>query len=181
MASLILEFSEILVGNDVIDAFFVRQIGRRLASRLVSVVFISGGTLGVLAIMPALQSVHGIGEPVLLVVFTALYIVGIAEGVMLLEKKQLHSNLVTFLLLLQVPIIRTYPISFDYSSFMFASVTFTKLFSYNFEYSFGSQWSISFFTTPSVPGIGINFFPLVVMFLSRLITGAVKADVLSNS
>jgi hypothetical protein len=140
----------------------------RLARRVLAVVSISGGMMGLISLSFSIPSVGGIGQSALTMLFAAMFFIGLIGGVTLLESSDAYNSYVLFFILAQTPIIHSSLVSYQFSSLVSCEIVFRSLFSSDFMWQVGSQWKASAFSTPGVSGVGVNVFPLLVLSVAHI-------------
>jgi len=135
----------------------------RWARRVCGALAVGGGASGLIV---SLAGGEGLSSPlafVIWVVFELLYAAGVWVGLRLIENDPGAWKWLKIYLWLQVPVLQTAAITFDFGSLMSFSWVYAGAGTFRFVYTPTSGWAFSLFTAQPALGLGVNVLPACVL------------------
>lgn len=147
-----------------VSANTLRRLARPWRYPLLTIFTIGGGTAGAMSCIGVLRSAGSVRNAIAIVVLLMLYVFGIVAGLAFTKSGTTSSRWVRAFLLVQVPLISSPFITFNFSALAsyVISVTLGHL-AVHFSWLLGSDWAIALFQAGSEVTVGVNVVPLLLL------------------
>lgn len=139
------------------------------AARTFGVFAIGGGAVGLIAALPAIPGAGWGGLAIGFLVCCA-YATGISAGTRTLESGRVVDPLARTYLLLQVPLVKTSIVSYQFYGLLSVDLTISSPIKMTFGINPGAAFDLALFHSQAVQTIGLNILPLVFLALLGVAT-----------
>ena len=139
-------------------------------TRIAAIMGIGGGATGLISSAMSWSSMGPPSAYFLWFVFLMLYVLGILAGIRVIEGRPQAVRDFRIYLWMQVPVLQTYVLTYFFTVFASYTPIYHGGTIVELGWLLGSTWTFAIFSMPSEFGVGINFVPLAVLGVLKLLT-----------